>query len=294
MDRAGSTNRAPGRRFPPPCPGLADSGARFTSARRHASQHSNTPHPRHCEFCRKNYRAGLPDPGTAKHSSTALSAYPEGIDRVRSRRRGTRLAVALYSTAKEIFMSNERTSHAGQRRTPTSPASAARPATTSRSRAGSAARTAIVTMLKEDHKRVKKAFRAFEKLNPEKDSESCLAIIRAVCGELTIHAELEESYLYPAARESLAEDELIDEALVEHASLKRLIIELLAQTGVNEKMLATFNVLREYVEHHVKEEEEEMFPKLAQADADWPSIQDAMLLQRHELESLLKRGKKAN
>ena len=187
-------------------------------------------------------------------------------------------------------MTTARTSNLSQSRNADS-STAAAPA---RSRAGSAARTAIVTLLKEDHKRVKKSFRAFEKLDPQKDTEKCLAIIREVCGDLTIHAEMEETYLYPAARECLEEEDLIEEAVVEHQSLKRLIADLLGMPAVDEKTSATFKVLSEYVEHHVKEEEEEMFPKLAHAEADWPSIHDAMLRQRDELKAQLMKGKKAN
>ena len=161
-------------------------------------------------------------------------------------------------------MANARASNASRSRNIASPSHA-------RSRAGSAARTAIVTMLKDDHKRVKKAFREFEKLDQKKDREKCLEIIRQVCGELTIHAEIEETYYYPAALECLVDEDLIAEAVVEHQSQKRLIADLLATSSVDETTSATFKVLREYVEHHVKEEEEDMFPKLAHADADWPS-----------------------
>src|SRR3989344_473200 len=73
------------------------------------------------------------------------------------------------------------------------------------SRADTAARNEIIDQLKEDHRRVKKAFRDFEKLDKQ-DEASCEALVRTTIAELEINAELEENLFYPAIRTVLAED----------------------------------------------------------------------------------------
>jgi hemerythrin superfamily protein len=119
------------------------------------------------------------------------------------------------------------------------------------SRAQSSARSEIVSMLKDDHKRAKKAFRQFEKLDPHEDAEQCQAIVEQTCAELKVHTALEEELLYPAARKLLSEEDLIDEAEVEHATAKSLIEQLGSMTPDDEKYAATFTVLGEYVNHHI-------------------------------------------
>ena len=153
----------------------------------------------------------------------------------------------------------------------------------SASRAQSSARSEILTMLKEDHKRAKKAFRQFEKLDPHEDAEECQAIVQQTCAELKVHTALEEELLYPAARGLLSEEDLIDEAEVEHATAKSLIEQLGRMTPDDEKYGATFKVLGEYVNHHVKEEENEMFPQLTRAKAEWQGLCDQMNSRRDEL-----------
>ena len=133
------------------------------------------------------------------------------------------------------------------------------------SRAQSSARSEIIGMLKDDHKRAKKAFRQFEKLDPHEDAEECQAIVEQTCAELKVHTALEEELLYPAARRLLSEEDLIDEAEVEHATAKSLIEQLGHMTPDDEKYGATFKVLGEYVNHHVKEEQGEIFPKARKA-----------------------------
>ena len=74
-----------------------------------------------------------------------------------------------------------------------------------------------VSMLMEDHKKVQKLFRDFDKAHDKQDDETCQQIVELVCAELEVHTTLEEELFYPAAREVLGEDEeLIDEAEIEH------------------------------------------------------------------------------
>lgn len=163
------------------------------------------------------------------------------------------------------------------------------------SRAESSARSEIIAMLKEDHKRAKKAFRQFEKLDPHEDAEQCQAIVEQTCAELKVHSTLEEELLYPAARRLLSEEDLIDEAEVEHATAKSLIEQLAGMTPDDEKYAATFKVLGEYVNHHVKEEENEIFPQLGRAKGEWQGLCDEMNSRRDELmQQLLPEGEAAD
>ena len=158
--------------------------------------------------------------------------------------------------------------------------SAFSPSPRANSRAAAAARTEILQQLKDDHKSVKKAFREFQKLDHSQDHEAMQAIVEQVLEELTVHAALEEELLYPAARAALSEDDLIDEAEVEHESVHTFINQLREMSPGDDKYSARFTVLCEYVQHHVKEEEGEMFPKLEKARLDWESLAAEMKARR--------------
>lgn len=151
------------------------------------------------------------------------------------------------------------------------------------SRAHAGAKNAIVKLLKEDHKRAKAAFKAFEKMDPHEDPEGVQALVEQTCAELEVHATLEEQLFYPAAREAIKEEDLIEEAEVEHMTFKMLLEQLKSLEVEDEKYAATFKVLGEYVQHHVKEEEGEIFKQIGNAEADWPSVRDQMLARRAEL-----------
>lgn len=153
------------------------------------------------------------------------------------------------------------------------------------SRAASAARTQILTDLIDDHKRVKKAFRDFKKLD-ESDDEARQQLVTQVLTELQVHAALEEELLYPAAREALDETDMLDEAEVEHESAHTLIDQLTVMSPGDDKYFARFIVLCEYVLHHVKEEEGEMFPALENARLDWEDLARQVNARREELMSV--------
>ena len=156
---------------------------------------------------------------------------------------------------------------------------------TSRSttRAAAAARTRILDELKDDHRRVQKAYRQFRKLDCEQDPAACEAIVQQTLQELQIHAALEEELLYPAARGNVADDALVDEAEVEHESAHTLIAQLLGTSADDPKYSARFVVLCEYVRHHVREEEGELFPQLERARMDWETLAQQMSDRRLEL-----------
>ena len=158
------------------------------------------------------------------------------------------------------------------------------PTSRSASRANSNARAEIIETLTADHKRVRKAFRDFGKMDAEEDPEGCEALVNQTLAELEVHTSLEEELFYPSVRGALKEADLVDEAEVEHMSAKQLIEQLRAMSPGDDKYSATFTVLGEYVNHHIKEEEREMFPQLERTrGVDWATLQQEMETRREEL-----------
>lgn len=153
---------------------------------------------------------------------------------------------------------------------------------TAATRTAASARKDILDRLKDDHKRVKKAYRDFQKLDIEKDPDGCEAIVVQVLDELTVHAALEEEFLYPAARGEV-DDDLLDEAEVEHESMHTAIDQLREMSPGDDKYAARFSVLCEYVLHHVKEEEGEIFPQLERAKLEWEALAQEMNERRESL-----------
>jgi hemerythrin superfamily protein len=122
-----------------------------------------------------------------------------------------------------------------------------------------------IELLKADHKKVKKLFSEYEKMKEDADASEKEALAAEICTELTLHTELEEELFYPAAREAIEEEDLLDEAEVEHASAKDLIAQIQEMDSSDPLFDAKVKVLGEYVNHHVEEEEKEMFPKVKKA-----------------------------
>lgn len=139
-----------------------------------------------------------------------------------------------------------------------------------------------IALLTADHKKVQKMFKEFEKLGDE-DQDRKAELVTTVCGELKVHATIEEEIFYPALREALEEQDLLDEAEVEHASAKELISQLESMKPGDDLYDAKFTVLGEYINHHVKEEQGEMFPKAKQADIDLAALGEEMMTRKQEL-----------
>jgi hemerythrin superfamily protein len=152
--------------------------------------------------------------------------------------------------------------------------------TKTRSRASRAPNA--INMLTEDHAKVRKMFKQFEKMKEGDDAEKA-ELVRQICTELTVHAQIEEEIFYPAAREAIDESDLLDEAEVEHASAKQLISELDGMQPGDELYDAKVTVLGEYVEHHVKEEEKEIFPKVKKAKLDMEEMAEQMEERKGQL-----------
>lgn len=128
----------------------------------------------------------------------------------------------------------------------------------------------VFDLLEADHRKVEKLFKQLERA----EGDEKVGLAREICLELSVHAEAEERAFYPAAREALDEegDDLVREAIVEHRTLKQLIAEIDGSSPKQDLFEANLKVLQEYVEHHVKEEEKELFPKLQKTDFDQESV----------------------
>jgi hypothetical protein len=140
-----------------------------------------------------------------------------------------------------------------------------------------------IKLLTADHAKVKKMFKEFEKLSKKNDEEGKTELAAQICEELTVHAQLEEEIFYPAAREAIEDDDLMNEAMVEHNSAKDLISQIQSMGASDPMFDATVKVLGEYVNHHVEEEQNEIFPKVEKAKVDLEEIGAEMARRKEEL-----------
>ena len=119
-------------------------------------------------------------------------------------------------------------------------------------------------LLDADHRAVKKMFKEYEELTGSRARSAAQKkqeLARQICLELTVHAQVEEEIFYPALRQAIKDTDLLDEAAVEHQSAKDLISQIESMDVTDEMFDAKVKVLGEYVDHHVKEEKSEIFPK---------------------------------
>lgn len=137
-------------------------------------------------------------------------------------------------------------------------------------------------LLSADHREVESLFAQFEKASGAAAKEK---LVRKICTELKVHAQIEEEIYYPAIRGKVEEDAL-DEAYVEHDSAKLLINELVAATPDESYYDAKVKVLKELIEHHVEEEEkqrENLFQQTRAADVDLKALGARLAARKEEL-----------
>jgi hemerythrin superfamily protein len=123
-----------------------------------------------------------------------------------------------------------------------------------------------IALLKQDHRAVEALFAEFEDADESEQSE----LATRICQMLTVHTQIEEELLYPQAKEAFdeEEDEMVYEAEIEHGSAKELIAKIEASTPDDPHFKPLVKVLSEYIKHHVKEEETELFPKVKKTELD--------------------------
>ena len=137
-----------------------------------------------------------------------------------------------------------------------------------------------IKLLKGDHREVKAYFKEYAGLEDNTDKQ---ALADKICLALTVHAQIEEEIYYPATREAIDDDDLLDEAEVEHASAKQLIAEITAMKAGDRLFDAKMTVLGEYIDHHVAEEEDEMFPESRDSDLDLKALGVQLAERKAEL-----------
>lgn len=140
-----------------------------------------------------------------------------------------------------------------------------------------------VDLLTTDHADVKKLFAQYEGLS-DRSRATKKKIADQICHALTVHAALEEQLFYPAVRKATGDDDMVDEAEVEHGSAKDLIAQI-SQSDPDEHLFdARISVLSELIAHHVEEEENDMFKKARTANLDLPMLREQMLQLKDALE----------
>ncbi|MBL8544943.1 MAG: hemerythrin domain-containing protein [Hyphomonadaceae bacterium] len=147
-----------------------------------------------------------------------------------------------------------------------------------------------IKLLKDDHRQVEAWFDEFESTNSGSKKNK---LATQICLALRVHTQIEEEILYPACREAGIEEDMMDEADVEHDGAKKLIAEIEAGSAGDDHWDAKVKVLGEMIKHHVKEEEQRggMFAKAKQADLDLNELGAEMKARKDEL---MKQSKRRN
>jgi hemerythrin superfamily protein len=145
-----------------------------------------------------------------------------------------------------------------------------------------------IKLLKDDHRQVEDWFEQFEGTNSASKKQK---LATQICTALTVHTQIEEEIFYPACREAGIEEDMMDEADVEHDGAKKLIEEIEAGKPGDDHWDAKVKVLSEMIKHHVKEEEQRggMFSKAKQADLDLKELGAEMKSRKDELMKASKR-----
>jgi hemerythrin superfamily protein len=160
--------------------------------------------------------------------------------------------------------------------------------TSARKSTSRAARPDAIKLLKDDHRQVETWFDEFEDTNSASKKNK---LATQICLALRVHTQIEEEIFYPACREAGIEDDMMDEADVEHDGAKKLIAEIEAGKPGDDHWDAKVKVLSEMIKHHVKEEEQRggMFAKAKQADLDPKELGAEMKARKDELMKQAKR-----
>ena len=154
-----------------------------------------------------------------------------------------------------------------------------RPQSSNRNTQG--ASPSALELLKQDHREVEEWFDEYNELKEDDDRKR--ALVEKICLALKVHAQIEEEIFYPQAREATKDNDLIDEAAVEHATVKHLIGEIEGMEVYEELYDAKIRVPGEMVKHHIKEEEKELFPELVSAKKVLDAVGKEFAKRKEEL-----------
>ena len=142
-----------------------------------------------------------------------------------------------------------------------------------------------LALLRHEHDRIRQLFVEFERLRGIEDEDERKAeLVDEICYELTLHAIVEEELVYPLLRAAADDDEMMDEAEVEHAGVRELVSQLEVMYPGDDHFEATVAVLAEEVEHHVAMEESDMFDTARKSGIDLAALGRKMQARRRELD----------
>ena len=143
-----------------------------------------------------------------------------------------------------------------------------------------------IDLLDADHKLVKNMFIEYDALcEEEAPDEVRQALAERICRAITVHAQIEEEIFYPAVREALEDDELIEEALAEHLDAKELIAHIQGMAPSSGDYDASVKALAEAIDEHVLEEREQIFVQAQYAPLDLRSMAVPLYLRKKELQA---------
>jgi hemerythrin superfamily protein len=138
-------------------------------------------------------------------------------------------------------------------------------------------------VLEHDHREVEEWFDEYDEMKGKEDGKEQLA--EKICLALKVHAQIEEEIFYPRAREATKDNDLVDEAIIDHATLKVMIGEIEEMDVGDELYDAKIRELSEMVKRHITEEEEELFPELQSSKMDLKTIGKKLAERKEELRS---------
>ena len=143
-----------------------------------------------------------------------------------------------------------------------------------------------IDLLKQDHRKVEALFKEFGKADDKRKKQS---LARQICAELDVHAKVEEKLFYTTAKRDAPESkDDVNEGIVEHEGIERLVKQLSTMSAGDELFESRMTVLEEYVKHHVKEEESEMFPKIVESDVDLKALGRKLTTEKNKLQAAAK------
>ncbi len=137
-----------------------------------------------------------------------------------------------------------------------------------------------IALLKADHKEVKQWFEDFEEASGDNEKA---ALAQKICKALEVHTRIEEEIFYPAARRATGDNDLLDEATVEHAGAKELVAQIKSMKPGDPLFDAKVKVLGEQIDHHVQEEEGELFPEARSAKMDLAALGEQLAARKKAL-----------
>jgi hemerythrin superfamily protein len=155
--------------------------------------------------------------------------------------------------------------------------------TMAKSKSGSSkSQPLAIELLMSDHRKVEDLFEQYES-EKDADEDTRRGIAQQICNELTVHAQVEEELLYPWLRENLDDEEMVEEAQIEHNTAKDLIAQIESADAVDTAFNAKVKVLSEYIKHHVKEEENEIFPEVRDEKEELDELGQEIAARKGEL-----------